>query len=145
MGKRHCALCEITHGLVRTKPDWIEARESLPVEFTAVHLDERDPAVAEASRGQEPCVVAVRDDGSTEVVIGRSELEDCEGDPLAFAALLRTVSGLAGVGSGVRDPDPVADASGGGQQAHPAGLAGLDDQAAPDGELHLHPRGPGPA
>jgi len=92
-GKRHCALCEITHGLVRTKPEWREARDGLPVEFTAVHLDERDPAVAEASRGQEPCVVASREDGSTEVVIRRSDLEACEGDPLAFAALLRSVPG----------------------------------------------------
>ena len=92
LGKRHCALCEITHGLVRTKPEWREARDGLPVEFTAVHLDERDPAVAEASRGKEPCVVAVRDDGSADVVIGKAELEDCDGDPMAFAALLERVS-----------------------------------------------------
>lgn len=92
LGSRHCALCEITHGLVRTKSEWREVRESLPVEFTAVHLDERDPAVAEASRGKEPCVVAVRDDGSAEVVIDRTELERCEGDPLTFAVLLERVS-----------------------------------------------------
>ena len=92
LGTRHCALCEITHGLVRTKPEWREARDGLPVEFTAVHLDERDPEVAEASLGKEPCVVAIREDGSAEVVVGKAELEDCEGDPMAFAALLRTVS-----------------------------------------------------
>ena len=50
------------------------------------------PAVAEASRGKEPCVVAVRDDGSADVVIGKAELEDCDGDPMAFAALLERVS-----------------------------------------------------
>lgn len=92
LGVRHCALCEITHGLVRAKPEWLELRRNLPVEFTAVHLDERDPAVAEASRGREPCVVAVRDDGSAEVVIDRTELERCEGDPLTFAVLLERVS-----------------------------------------------------
>lgn len=91
-GKRHCALCEITHGLVRTKPEWIELRDGLSVEFTAVHLDERDPAIADASRGEEPCVVALLEDGSAQVVIGRAELEDCKGDPVAFAGLLERVS-----------------------------------------------------
>ncbi len=92
LGVRHCALCEITHGLVRAKPEWLELRRNLPVEFTAVHLDERDPAIADASRGEEPCVVALLEDGSAQVVIGRAELEDCKGDPVAFAGLLERVS-----------------------------------------------------
>ena len=31
LGVRHCALCEITHGLVRAKPEWHQARDELPV------------------------------------------------------------------------------------------------------------------
>ena len=93
LGRRHCALCDITHGLVRTKPEWRRQLDHLPVGFTAVHLDERSPAVAAASRGKEPCVVAVREDGSADVVIDRQQLEACEGDPASFA---RLVAGLVG-------------------------------------------------
>lgn len=87
-GLRHCALCDITHGLVRPKQEWRRQLETLAVDFTAVHLDERDPVVTAASRGEEPCVVAVREDGSAEVVVDRDELESCEGDPVRLAELL---------------------------------------------------------
>jgi len=93
-GVRHCALCEITHGLVRPKEEWRRQLENLEVDFTAVHLDERDPAVEAASRGKEPCVVAVMDDGSAEVVIDREQLESCEGDPGRFAELLKDLVGV---------------------------------------------------
>lgn len=92
-GVRHCALCDITHGLVRTKPEWRRTLDQLPVDFTAVHLDEREPVVAEASRGEEPCVVAIREDGSAEVVIDRNELEACQGDPAKLAGLLIAAGG----------------------------------------------------
>jgi hypothetical protein len=44
--------------------------------------------VAQASRGKEPCVVAVRDDGSAQIVIDRDGLEACQGDPAKLAELL---------------------------------------------------------
>jgi hypothetical protein len=91
LGRRHCALCEVTHGLVRARREWLVEAARLPIEFTAVHLDERDPVVAEASRGREPCVVAVREDGSAEVVVDADQLEACEGDPAKLAGLLAAV------------------------------------------------------
>jgi len=93
LGLRHCSLCDITHGLVRPKPEWRQEVDQLPVDFIAVHLDEREPEVARASAGQEPCVVAVHDDGSARVIIGTGELEACAGDPAAFAALLASFTG----------------------------------------------------
>jgi hypothetical protein len=94
-GRRHCALCDITHGLVRPKAEWTRLADELPVEFTAVHLDERDPVVERASRGRVPCVVAEFDDGSAEVLIGSEELEACGGEPERFFDLL-----LSSVGEG---------------------------------------------
>jgi len=88
LGRRHCALCDITHGLVKSKAAWRRRLDDLPVEFTAVHLDEREPAVTEASRGHEPCVVAIRKDGSAEVEITNDQLEALQGDPDRFADLL---------------------------------------------------------
>jgi hypothetical protein len=81
LGRRHCALCEVTHGTFRRKPEWQEVCERLPVPFEAVHLDERDALILETSRGREPCVVAVRSDGSAEVLVNRDSLERCAGDP----------------------------------------------------------------
>ena len=92
LGLRHCSLCEITHGLVRPSRDWLEQLDRLPLEFSAVHLDEREPDVEAASRGEEPCVVATREDGRTEVVIDREQLDSCEGDPTEFARLLNALS-----------------------------------------------------
>lgn len=88
LGRRHCALCDVTHGLVRAKPEWLRLADELPVEFSAVHLDERDPIVEAASRGLVPCVVATFDDGTSEVLIEREQIEACEGDPQRFYQLL---------------------------------------------------------
>jgi hypothetical protein len=88
LGRRHCALCDVTHGLLRAKPEWIQLADQLPVEFKAVHLDERDPAVKEASRNRVPCVVATFDDDTARVVIESDEIEACEGSPQRLFELL---------------------------------------------------------
>jgi len=93
-GVRHCALCDITHGTFRAKPEWQRQVDRLPVEFNAVHLDEREPAVAQVSAGHEPCVVAVRTDGTAEVVINSGQLDGCAGDPARLAGLLLGLSNL---------------------------------------------------
>ena len=88
VGRSHCGVCDITHGLVRPKEEWRRQIESLDVDFIAVHLDEREPVVEAASLGREPCVVAVREDGSADVVVDREQLEACEGEPTRLAGLL---------------------------------------------------------
>jgi len=80
LGRTHCALCDITHGAVREKRGWREARERLGLPFEAVHLDERSPAEREASDGRTPCVLAHSADG-VHVLLDRAALERCEGDP----------------------------------------------------------------
>jgi hypothetical protein len=92
LGRRHCALCDVTHGTFREKSEWRAVSERLPVPFTAVHLDERDELVARTSRGEEPCVVAVRADGSASVAVSRESLERCEGSPAALGDLLLAIS-----------------------------------------------------
>ena len=87
-GTTHCALCEITHGLFREKAEWREAVGELPVHFEAVHLDERSPQVTAASEGRTPCVLAVRTDGSVDLLLGPEELEAMDGDPSRLIAAL---------------------------------------------------------
>jgi hypothetical protein len=91
-GRRHCALCDVTHGTFRKKPQWQAVCESLDVPFEAVHLDERDSLIAETSNGHEPCVVAVRADGSSEVAVSREQLEGCDGDPDRLGRLLEALA-----------------------------------------------------
>ena len=87
-GTAHCALCEITHGLFREKAKWREAVEELPVPFETVHLDERSPEVEEASEGQTPCVLAVLNDGSVDLLLGPEDLRAMDGEPSRLASAL---------------------------------------------------------
>ncbi len=88
LGRRHCSLCDVTHGLFRAKSQWSDLASQLPVPFEAVHLDERDPDVAEASQGREPCVVASYEDGTAGIVVTAVELEACDSNPQALFGLL---------------------------------------------------------
>ena len=87
LGRTHCALCDITHGRLREKAAWREARDRLPVPFTAVHLDERDEAERAASEGRTPCVLAHTPDG-IHVLLDSAALEACHGDPAVLAAAI---------------------------------------------------------
>jgi hypothetical protein len=91
LGRRHCALCEITHGRVRESEQWPACREGLPVPFEAVHLDERSAAVRAASDGRAPCVLA-QTDGGLSVLVGAAELEACVGDPRRLVAALEAAA-----------------------------------------------------
>ena len=88
LGRAHCSLCDITHGSVREKATWRQARAELPVPFRAVHLDERSPAEVAASEGSTPCVLAHRGE-AIELLLGPAELERLNGDPAALVAELR--------------------------------------------------------
>lgn len=88
LGRTHCALCDVTHGRLREKRSWREAREAIGVPFKAVHLDERTPAEREASEGRTPCVLAHTADG-VQVLLDREALERCDGDPERLVAALR--------------------------------------------------------
>ena len=81
LGRGHCQLCDITHGSIREKPEWRSCRDAMAVPFRTVHLDERSPAVAQATEGRTPCVVAVTDDG-VHLLLGPEELARCEGSPV---------------------------------------------------------------
>lgn len=77
-GRRHCALCDITHSAVRRRPEWTAYAESLPVPFIAVHRNERTPTVEQISRGVEPCVVAELDSGEAILLLTASDLDAAE-------------------------------------------------------------------
>ena len=78
VGRRHCSLCEITHGLVRQRPEWKACRANLPVPFDTYHRDDQPDAIRSAATGRAPVVVAETDAGHV-VLLTRADLETCDG------------------------------------------------------------------
>jgi hypothetical protein len=77
----HCALCDITHGRIRERPEWREARRQLPVPFVAFHRNDQPAAVRLVTGDQAPAVLAEFTDGHLEVLLDRDALDACSGAP----------------------------------------------------------------
>lgn len=76
LGRAHCALCDITHGLVRERAEWKACRAAMPVPFDTYHRDDQPDGVRAAySRGL-PVVLAETDRGFVEL-LGPDELAAC--------------------------------------------------------------------
>jgi hypothetical protein len=87
LGRAHCALCDITHGSVRERPEWRACRASIPVPFDTYHRDDQPDAVREAG-GPPPFVVAATSN-SIVPLLGPAELEACEGSPDALVDAIK--------------------------------------------------------
>ena len=79
LGRRHCALCDITHGLFSPKAEWRQCRDGLAVPFDTFHLDDQPDHVRAALAGTAPAVAACTADGRTLALVGPTELEACGG------------------------------------------------------------------
>ncbi len=78
LGRRHCSLCEITHGPVRARPEWKACRAGLPVPFDTFHRNDQPDTVRTAAAGQAPVVVAETDTGLV-LLLGPTDLDACGG------------------------------------------------------------------
>jgi hypothetical protein len=87
LGRTHCALCDITHGSLREKPEWRDRRDALPAPFRTVHRDEV-PDDVESMVSDLPAVFARTDEGVV-VLLDRTALDACDGDPDALATAVR--------------------------------------------------------
>ncbi len=91
LGNAHCALCDITHGLVRERPDWKACRAALPVPFETLHLDEQDSERRAFTADRTPCVVADTDGGPV-MLLGPDDVAACAGSP---QCLVETIADAA--------------------------------------------------
>jgi hypothetical protein len=82
-GTAHCALCDITHGRLRRRAEFDDARERLAVPLDLQHRDEIGETVRAAAGGRYPCIVGISASGAS-VVLGPDDLEACAGDPDAL-------------------------------------------------------------
>jgi hypothetical protein len=78
LGRRHCSLCDITHGLVRERPEWSVCRASLPIPFDAFHRNDQPRLVREAAGGRVPVVVAETDRRHV-LLLTPTDLDACDG------------------------------------------------------------------
>ena len=78
LGRRHCSLCEITHGSVRERPDWKRCRAGLPVQFDTFHRNDQPDTVRAAANGSAPVIVAETDTTAV-LLVSAAELEECNG------------------------------------------------------------------
>lgn len=78
LGRRHCSLCEITHGSVRQRPEWKAGQAGLPVPFDTFHRNDQPDTIRTASGGRAPVVVAETDAGHVLLLASR-DLDACDG------------------------------------------------------------------
>ncbi len=103
LGRTECALCDVTHGTLRRKPDWDAMTARLPVPLRLVHRNETTTAERTASeRSGLPVVLGVRPDRSHTVVLGPTRLAGLGGSVQRFEEAVREAlpaEGVEGLGS----------------------------------------------
>lgn len=95
-GTAHCALCDITHGSIRERSDWIDCRSELPVAFDTYHLNDQPAAVRLLLNGATPAVLADTPDGPI-LLLGPDDLEACEASRHQLITRLRASAAERGL------------------------------------------------
>jgi hypothetical protein len=94
LGRRHCSLCEITHGSVRQRPEWKACQAGLPVPFDTFHRNDQPDTIRAASGGQAPVVVAETEAGLV-LLLSPEDLDACDGSiDRLVDAIEQTATGL---------------------------------------------------
>jgi len=78
IGRAHCSLCDVTHGMFTERASWREWCQSLTVPFELFHRGDM-PADVSAMLTDLPAVVA-RTGESVLLVLDHQTLETCDGD-----------------------------------------------------------------
>ena len=97
LGRAHCALCDITHGLVRERADWRACRDGLPVPFDTFHRNDQPPTVRTATGAAAPVVVAETTAGDIVVLLDATALDACAASPQALVDAVTDAAGRAGL------------------------------------------------
>lgn len=105
LGRRHCSLCDITHGSVRQRPEWAACKAGLPVEFVTFHRDDQPDDVRAVAGGRAPVVVADTDGGLV-VLLDPVMLDACDGSVDRLVAAIED----AVTNRGLRWPSPEGSA-----------------------------------
>ena len=92
LGRAHCSLCDITHGLVRERSGWKACRAGLPVPFDTYHRNDQPDTIRASLGGVAPAIVAETDGGAV-LLLGPEALDACAGSTeLLVSEIERTVA-----------------------------------------------------
>ena len=83
VGATHCALCELTHGMFRTKREWVSCSRELAVPFRTFHRNDAPTDALQTS--QQFPVVLVRRSSGLSVLLDANALYEFAGDTVKFA------------------------------------------------------------
>jgi hypothetical protein len=90
IGRRHCSLCDITHGTFTVRKDWKQCSSELQVPFTTYHRNDAPADVLAAANNSFPVVLARRDQ-QIEVVATNRQLESLQGSATQFRDHLQSL------------------------------------------------------
>jgi hypothetical protein len=90
IGRAHCALCDVTHGLVRERAEWRLCRRGLPVPFVTFHRDDQPAGVRAAGGSCPPVVVAETSDQTVVPLLDGDAIERCAGSPERLIEAIET-------------------------------------------------------
>ena len=88
LGRTHCSLCELTHGVFTVKSEWKQCSRGLAVPFRTFHRNDAPADVLSAAAGRFPVVMA-RTGGGLVTVMDDAALERFSGDTGSFAHALQ--------------------------------------------------------
>lgn len=88
LGRTHCSLCELTHGVFTQKSEWKTCSRNLAVPFVTFHRNDAPVDVIECAAGQYPVVMA-RLGTRLKVILDRDGLEKFGGNTELFGNWLR--------------------------------------------------------
>ncbi|MGB0437487.1 MAG: hypothetical protein ACPGIJ_11020 [Mycobacterium sp.] len=87
-GKDECALCELTYAGITEKPEFKQCKQDIGLPFEGVYRNRMDVEQAAVAADDFPCVLARTPTGLIKL-LGRAEIETCDGDLDLFADRLR--------------------------------------------------------
>jgi hypothetical protein len=87
LGRTHCSLCELTHGVFTVKSTWKSCEQKLHVPFTTYHRNDAPADVLVALAGEFPAVLQRTAEGLS-VILTKEALEAFDGNTADFAQWL---------------------------------------------------------
>ena len=83
LGRAHCSLCDLTHGLFTVKSEWKQCTRTLGVPFRTYHRNDAPADVLATAAGSFPVVMA-RTTNGLKVLLTNDELERFNGSTTEF-------------------------------------------------------------
>ena len=90
LGRTHCSLCDITHGVFTKKKEWERCSSELPVPFRTYHRNDAPQDALNVAAGSFPIVLARRS-STIDVILTNEQLKMFDGSARLFTQYLESL------------------------------------------------------